>query len=122
MALAVTQPYIAKARIELIDSNTDPNFNQILSAQAFLAQAQQALLKLQNRGADGLAQSNNATGHAKYLRPKYIGNETDPSVAAASIAAYRAAIDAAIGTAGNITLGITGAIAQLSTVIADANS
>lgn len=116
MALAVTQPYIGKAHIELIDSNTDPNFNQLLSAHAFLAQAQQALRKLQNVETDPTkvgAGDPTAVADANYFRPKYIGNV--PATAVADIAAYRASVDAAL-------VGITAAIVELYSIIADANS
>lgn len=71
-SLAVTQPYIAKGHIELIDSNTDPNFNQIFSAYAAIQQALQAIIKLRN--------TNSVTGlpapAGQYFRPKYITDVT----------------------------------------------
>lgn len=111
MALAVTQPYIGKAHIELIDSNTDPNFNQLLSAHGFLAQAQQALIKLTNP-VDGVAQASGVN----YLLPVYIANEKNIVPAQTTNRdAYRTNILAAIG-------GVTTAITSLYAVIADANS
>jgi hypothetical protein len=107
-----TQPYIAKARIENIDSNTDPTFNDILSTQALLSMAQQALLALQNRGADGLVQPSDATGNKAYFRPKFIGNV--PASEVADLLAYRNAVDAAI-------VGVTTAIKNLYIIVADAN-
>ena len=116
MALAVTQPYIGKAHIELIDSNTDPHFNQLLSAHAFLAQAQQALRKLQNVETDPTkagAGDPTAVADANYFRPKYIGNV--PATAVVDIGNYRASVDLAIA---DITL----AIVELYKIIADANA
>jgi len=92
MALAVTQPYIGKSHIELIDSNTDPNFNQLLSAHGFLAQAQQALIKLQNRTA-GVAQASGVN----YMLPVYIANEKNIVPAQTTNRdAYKTNVDAAI--------------------------
>lgn len=111
MALAVTQPYIGKAHIELIDSNTDPNFNQLLSAHGFLAQAQQALIKLTNPAA-GVAQASGVN----YLLPVYIANEKNIVPAQTTNRdTYKTNVDAAIAS-------ISSAIKNLYVVIADANS
>lgn len=111
MSLAVTQPYIGKAHIELIDSNTDPNFNQLLSAHGFLAQAQQALIKLTNPAA-GVAQASGVN----YLLPVYIANEKNIVPAQTTNRdAYKTNVDAAIAS-------ISSAIKNLYIVIADANS
>lgn len=118
MALAVTQPYIAKNRIELIDSNTDPNFNQLLSAHAFLAQAQAALIKLTNPELDPTKAN---AGEAKasgvdYLLPVYVANEKNevpPSTTKRD--AFKNNVDAAIAS-------VSSAIKNLYVVIADANS
>lgn len=107
MALAVTQPYISKQHIELIDSNTGPAFNQLFSAHAFLAQAQQALRQLQNAGAAGTPQGSGAD----YIYPK----NADGTSKVTSVANYKTNVDNAIR---DITLSIK----SVQLLIADCNS
>lgn len=108
MSLAVTQPYISKQNIELIDSNTGPAFNQLFSAHAFLAQAQQALRQLQNADpTTGVAQASGAN----YIYPK----GADGTSKVSSTANYKTNVDGAI-------VDITAAIGHLKLLIADCNS
>lgn len=105
-SLAVTQPYIPKRTTDLIDSNTDPGFNNLQSAYAALAQAQQALIKQQNRPKSGETNAGEvpASG-ANYLLPKNI----------TSTANFKTNIDGAVSS-------VAAAIVYLQKVLADANS
>jgi hypothetical protein len=104
-ALAVTQPYIPKRTTDLIDTNTDPGFNNLQSAYAALAQAQQALVKQQNRPAKGELGAGDEPGDGKnYFLPKNISDT----------AAFKTNIDAALA-------GVKAAIVALQLVLVDAN-
>ena len=105
-SLAVTQPYIPKRTTDLIDTNTDPGFNNLQSAYAALAQAQQALIKQQNRPKYGEVNAGVRPGSgADYLLPKNISNTSN----------FKDNIDGAIDA-------VAEAIVYLQLVLVDCNS
>lgn len=105
-ALAVTQPYIPRRTTDLIDTNTDPGFNNLQSAYAALAQAQQALIKQQNRPKYGEVNAGvKPTSGTSYLLPKNVSNA----------ATFMQEIDYAIAD-------VAAAIVHLQTVLVDCNS
>jgi hypothetical protein len=103
-SLAVTQPYIPKRTTDLIDTNTDPSFNNLQSAYAALAQAQQALVKAQNRPTTGANAGTIPSTATSYLVPK---NSTAST--------FKTQVDAAL-------VAVTTAIAAVQVAIVDANS
>lgn len=105
-SLAVTQPYIPRRTTDLIDSNTDPGFNNLQSAYAAIAQAQQALIKQQNRPKVGETNAGAVPGSgADYLLPKNIS----------STANFKTNIDGAL-------VDLSAALVHLQAVLVDCNS
>ena len=105
-SLAVTQPYIPRRTTDLIDSNTDPGFNNLQSAYAALAQAQQALVKQQNRPKSGETNAGEVpAAGTSYLLPKNIS----------STANFKTNIDGALAD-------VAAAIVHLQLVLVDCNS
>lgn len=105
-ALAISQPYIPKRTTDLIDTNTDPGFNNLQSAYAALAQAQQALVKQQNRPKAGETNAGAVPGSgADYLLPKNISSSAN----------FKTNVDAALTS-------VAAAIVSLQKVLVDANS
>lgn len=103
-SLAVTQPYIPKRTTDLLDTNTDPSFNNLQSAYAALAQAQQALIKAQNRPTSGASAGVAPSTATDYLVPK---NSTAST--------FKTQVDAAL-------VDLSAAIVHVQTAIVDANS